>query len=269
MKRISYILLIAVLFASLGIIGCGDDSSTGPDPEEAPSIPEITAAQPDFSYFENASKAGNEMLTGDAFGSAQNTANSAEFLFSFGQLGTTYFNMAENEEPEFEDGEWVWSYSASFESQTLEFKLTASVNESANEVDWAYFISSTGGEQEFEEYRFMEGTTSLDGSSGNWQINDYPEESTTPEAVMSYEWDINDDDELTATFTFHNEDDISTISYVEDGSTHTLTINGSNSDLELYWDTQADHGYWWDKDSGDQLCWDASKEDIACSDIGF
>lgn len=268
MKKVSYLLVITLLF--IGLSGCGDDSSTGPDRDEAPSVPEITAAQPDFSYFENTEKSGKELANGDAFGSAQSTATSAKFLFSFSQLGTTYFEMAENEDPEFEDGEWVWVYSSAWEGQSVEFKLTANVNESANEVEWAYFISATGGEVEYEDYRYMEGTTSLDGNSGSWQINDYPQGSTTPEAVMSYEWNINADDDLTATFNFHDEEDLSTIGYVQDGSTHTLTIEGSSSNnLEVYWDTEEDHGYWWDKDNGEKLCWNSSKDDIACSDIGF
>lgn len=259
------------LVVMLGIIGCGDDS-TGPDPGEAPEIPELTAAEPDFSYFENTEKEKVELLAGEAFNNAQSSAFTAQLFFGFGQVGTTYFNMAENEDPSFEDGQWIWTYSASYEGQTVEFKLTANVNESANETNWAYYITVTGGEQEYEDYKYMEGTTSLDGNSGSWQINEYLADGT-PDPVMTYEWNINADNDLSATFNFHDSDGIATISYEQDGTSHTLTMDAtasnSGSNIEVYWDTDAEHGYWLDKGTNEQLCWSSDKSNISCSEIGF
>lgn len=49
MKKLSYSLLIAMLF--VGITGCGGDS-TGPDDGEPPQTPNLEQGQPDVSYFE-------------------------------------------------------------------------------------------------------------------------------------------------------------------------------------------------------------------------
>lgn len=266
----SAILKITVisLLLMMGAVSCGDNS-TGTDPGEPPEIPEITAAQPDFSYFTQA-KEKNELLEEHAFDNAQNVAWTAEGLFAFGQF-YTFFGMADGEEPDFEDGNWVWTYSISSDGETVEFKLTADINESANEVNWAYYITYTGGEQDFQDYKFMEGTTSLDGSSGNWKVNDF--EAGTTNTVLSYEWDTSDDGNISATFNFHDEDITSSIEYVQDGTAHTLTMKGytynDGNDLEIYWDTEADHGYWWDKGSHEKLCWNSDKNNIACSDIGL
>lgn len=259
------------LVVMLGIIGCSD--STGPDPGEAPDIPELTAAEPDFSYFEGTEKEKVGLLAGEAFNNAQSTALGAQAFFDFGQLGTSYFNMAENEEPEFEDGQWVWRYSATYGGQTIEFKLTANVNESANEIKWAYFISATGGEQDYENYKFMEGTTSLDGDSGSWQINEYLADGS-PDPVMTYEWEINDENNLSATFNFYqNGGETATISYDQDGTSHTLTLDATasstSSNIEVYWDTAEDHGYWWNKDEEPKMCWSSDKSNISCSEIGL
>ncbi len=252
------------LFLMMVAVGCGDNSTGTEDVGEPPEIPEITAAQPDFSYFSQ-SKEKSKLLDEHAFSNAQNTALTAQGLFAFGQF-FTFFGMAENEEPEFEDGQWVWTYSITSDGESLDFTLTANVNESAGEVNWAYFITYTGGDVDYQDYKFMEGTTSLDGSSGDWQINDFDEGTT--DAVLSYEWDTGDDGDLTATFNFHDEDSISSIVYVQDGTAHTLTMN-STTEFEVYWDTSEDHGYWWDKDSNEKLCWTSDKSTIGCSDIGL
>lgn len=265
----SAILKITVisLLLMMGAISCGDNS-TGTDPGEPPEIPEITAAQPDFSYF-NQAKEKSELLGEHAFENAQSSAVTAQGLFAFGQF-YTFFGMADGEKPDFEDGQWVWTYNISSEGETIEFKLTADINESANEVSWVYYFTYTGGEEEFVDYKLMEGITSLDGSNGSWQINEYFGDES---AVMSYEWTTSDAVNLSATFNFHDQDTVSSIVYVQDGTAHTLTMKGYSSnngnDLEIYWDTDADHGYWWDKGSNEKLCWNSGKNNIACNDIGL
>lgn len=255
----------ACLFLMMVAVGCGDNS-TGTEPGEPPEIPEITAAQPDFSYFNDGQASKSKAQNGDAYGSAQSTALGAQIYFSFGQIGTSYFNMAEGEEPDFDDGEWVWSYNMSYEGESMEFKLTADVNENANEVNWAYYITYTGGEEEFIDYKYMEGTTSIDGNSGSWQINEFLDDGSS-QPVMVYEWDIDSEDNLTASFSFPGSDSVGTVDYVQDGTAHTLTMEDGSDTLEVYWDTEADHGYW--SNGSETLCWSSGKDDVACSDIGF
>lgn len=264
-------LTTACLFLMIVAVGCGDNS-TGTEPEgEPPEIPEITAAQPDFSYFSQ-TKEKSKLLDDHAFSNAQNTALTAQGLFAFGQF-YNFFGMSENEEPEFEDGQWVWNYSITSGGETLEFKLVAmhEATETINgtEVDrihWEFYISATGEEFELEDFKYMEGTT-WSGMKGDWTVYDYSEDGSS-NRLMSYEWIFDNDENLSATFNFHDEDTISSIEYVQDGTAHTLTMN-STTDLEVYWDTAEDHGYWWDKGSNEKLCWTSDKSTIACSDIGL
>src|SRR5699024_6939864 len=106
-KRYIFSVIGAFLLALI-ITGCGDNG-TGVNPGEPPSLPDLTAAQPDFSYFDqNMQKVRSKLQFGDAYGSASMTVMSAGFLFGMGQLGTMYFGMAESEQAVYKDGQWLW-----------------------------------------------------------------------------------------------------------------------------------------------------------------
>lgn len=261
-KSILTVLLLAVVTWSCS------DNGTGAEPENPPEVPDIEAAQPDFSYFDSQAKVPDQIQAGEAFSNAQGTVLGASFMVGIGQLGPIYLEMARDEEAEFEDGQWVWSYNATYEGQTVGFKLTSTVNEDANEVQWAYYMSSSGGETEIEEFKYMEGTTSLDGNTGNWKIYEFGN-STSSEAMMAYEWNIDDDENLTASFEFPSDDANTSLNYEQDGSQYTLSINGSDGSTEVYWDIENDQGYWWNKVQDEKLCWSSGKANIACSDIGL
>lgn len=264
---------VICLLLMMGAISCGDNSTGTEDVGEPPEVPEITAAQPDFNYFTQA-KEKSELLDGHAFDNAQTVAFTAQVLFTFGQLGTSYFLMAKNEEPVFEDSEWIWSYSATYGGETLELKLTAVHVDieildgiEVDVIDWEFHISATGGETEFVDFKYMEGTTWED-IKGNWEVYEYSEEQTS-EPLMFYGWSFDENDNLSAGFSFPNDDSYSELDYIQEGATYNLKLRGTDTEVELYWDTDADHGYWWDKDSDEKLCWNSNKDNIACSDIGL
>lgn len=259
--------LISAFLAVSVLWGCSGNG-TGVDEGEPPQIPEITAAQPDFSYFDDSPKAVSEIQGEHAYGYAQSTAQSARFLFAFGQMTTSYFQLAENQQAVYKEGKWIWSYSAFYEGRAVEFKLAATVNEAAEEARWELFISGTGGEKEVQDLKYMEGTTSLDGSSGDWKIYDYSRENSS-EPVLSYKWSADADGNTAASFNFNSNSSYSAIDYVQQGSTHKLILSGSGASIELYWDTDSDRGYWWDKEENQKLCWTSNKSDIECSEIGF
>jgi hypothetical protein len=265
-------LKVIVLLCALFFWGCGDNG-TGVEVEEGepPEIPELQAAQPDFSYFQGSQKAGRTQIQSQhSFGTAQSMALGTQYLFTVGQMGMAFFEMAKNHTAEFEDGRWEWSYSASQEGETIEVRLTAEVNESSNEATWTMYISASGGEQELDNFKFMEGTVSLDGTSGEWKVYDYIEGSES-QPVLTYDWSIDDEDNLMATFNFEGAGaDFSSLAYAQEGATHTLMLDeGSGRGFEIYWDTENDHGYFWGESEELRLCWGSGKVDIECSEIGY
>ncbi len=256
------------LFLALVVWSC-KDSGTGAEPDSPPVIPDITVAQPDFSYFESpAMMADQTMMEGEAYATAQGTVMGAGFMFAFGQLGTAYFEMARDQESEFKNGQWVWSYSAAYDGESMEVRLVATVDEDANEVQWAYYISSSGGDVEYNELKLMGGTTSLDGKTGDWAMYGF-DDSAGQQAVMAYDWSVDSDENLKASFEFPSDDANTSLIYMQDGSRYTLTINNINGTVEVYWDVENDQGYWWDKTENEKLCWSSGKANIACGDIGL
>lgn len=267
MIREGIVKITAVCLLLMGVVACSDNSAGPEVPDNPPEIPDMTAAQPDFSYFGSPQKDLSKLQDGHAYQVAQSMAFSAQAFFSFSDFAYGFFSMAESEEPEFINGEWVWTYTSTAQGVSMEFRVTAMVNETAGEIDWAQYITVTGGEQEFEDYKFMEGTTSIDGNSGDWQINDFLE-TGTPEPVMTYEWNIDNADDMTASFEIHDEEGGTIISYDQEKPAHTLTLDGSGSVFELFWDADADIGYWIDDSEGVKHCWSAGAQ-IACNDVGL
>lgn len=259
--------LTAAFFLALIVWSC-KDSGTGAELESPPEIPDISVAQPDFSYFDSSDIIYDQLTDGEAYTTAQGTVVGAGFMFVFGQLGTAYIEMARDHESEFKNGQWVWSYRASYDGETVEAKLVSTVNEDANEAQWAYYMSSSGGETGYQELKLMGGTTSLDGKRGTWAMYGF-DDSASHEAMMTYDWEVDSDENLKASFEFPSEDASTSLVYVQDGSRYTLSINSMNGSVEVYWDVENDRGYWWDKTENQKLCWSSGKTSVACGDIGL
>src|SRR5699024_5457613 len=108
MKKLSYAIMIAILF--VGLTGCGDDSSTGPDPkEEAPAIPDLSVyAQPDISFFENNQPPGKKGKMGlnnqySNYSTANLMVTVGSMYASLGQLYLGFLGPAYNKSPEFKN----------------------------------------------------------------------------------------------------------------------------------------------------------------------
>lgn len=269
MKRISYTVLIAILF--IGMIGCGGDS-TGPDPEEAPSLPSIMnqEAQPDVSYFEN-----NQPKVADYNEMSADTSNyyaartvvlSTSSLFGMQSFYRSFITVAQTQEPSFEDGKWVWTYTASVDQATGEWRLTA--EEVSNGYKWALFLSVTDsdGNVVYDDYKVLEGTTTPDGSEGSWTFNTIDVETGKEAKVYTTSWLVTSDTEKEWSFKFFEEGSVSAQGdYNENKPEHTLNLNLSNEgDYEIFWNTDTMKGYIIQPD-GEKLCWDDSFVNVSCS----
>lgn len=271
MKRISYALLIAVLF--VGLTGCGDDSSTGPDVEDnPPQIPDLTeVAQPDISYFEENNPQGQkvkgEQILDNHYSNFTNARFKAvfgTFFTSFGQLYMGFLNPAYDESPEFNDGQWEWSYNYSAEGESLATQFIA--EDLGSSVSWAMFISYDDGQGSGYDYKVMEGTTNNDGSQGTWTFNAYEEDGTTEKPAAKTKWNVSSDTEREITTELYDDDGTvdTTFDYEQNGVEHTMIFEdaGSSDTDTVFWNTDTKVGYV--IEDGEKMCWDEEFQNVEC-----
>jgi hypothetical protein len=263
-------ILVAVLF--LGMMGCSDDS-TGPDPGEAPELPEIQreAIQPDLSFFEQ--NVGTKVGTASSeTGDNNNYTEAQQFAMQYGgiyMMGQTYAGFltgAQGVDPTFEDGKWVWTYTFTYEGQSVEMKITA--EEVAAGWKWAMFWSYDDGQgNSFEDYKVIEGTTSKDGSEGNWSFNTLDPDTDQEVLAYEYDWTITSDTEKSLIAKIYDSGSLSmTANYDENAPEHKLTFSGTNADQEnitIFWNTDTKTGYI--EQGTTKKCWDSNFASVPCS----
>lgn len=250
-----------------GLAACGGDSSTGPDPEEAPELPEIQSeqAQPDLSFFED-----NEpkmLAKGD-------TANYYEarywalwqggLNFAFANSYSGFLMSGSNEDAVYDDGVWVWEYSFQSEEGSYSMRLTS--EEVADGYRWAMYWSFDDGETSVEDYLVMEGTVSKDGSEGNWTFNTLNPDTNEEQVAYTSEWTVTSETESDMIVKWY--DDSGTVSfsasYEKNEPDHTMTYTSTDeSDIILYWNSDTNEGYF--EEDGVRSCWDENFKDVACS----
>ena len=263
LKYIKYVGLIVLL---AGLVACGGNSDS--DPGDPPSLPEVQneEASPDISYFET-----NQPNSATSTSETANYSDARSFVlnnFSVYQGGQTYsafLTSASGQNADFEDGQWVWTYSFSYEGQSLELRLTA---EETNEgYEWALYMSFDDGQgNSIEDYLAMEGTTAQDGSEGDWTFNALNPETNQEQKALTSSWEIISDTEKNMTVELFNDsgDVIITSMYEENEPDHTLEYILSDADnVTVYWNTNTETGYI--IRGGTKKCWDSSFQNVPCS----
>lgn len=264
--RVSSKLLILPLCVAI-FIGCSDKSSTGPDPEEAPSIPQLQseAAQPDVSYFQNNQpKAGNGALQSETtnFYSAKAVATT----MTIGQLMfyDTFIEAARNQDPSYDGDMWNWEYSYTFEGATVAMKLTA--ENVGDKTNWALYWTVDSEEMSFTDYKVMEGTANNDGTEGNWTFNSLNPDTNEETPAIVYKYTVSSETQKTITANYFDEtgSSIGTMDYDENQPDYLLTITDPTTDgITIYWNTDTKEGYF--QEGTEKRCWDSNFEDTPCS----
>lgn len=274
MKRTSYTLLIAILF--VGLTGCGDDSSTGPDVEEdPPQMPEIEQAQPDISFFENNNpekSTGDDLNATNNYGQAQGIVLWNTALFSLGQGYGVYLNEADQEEADFNDGVWEWSYTLSEQGVSATYRTTA--EELANAVEWATYWSFDDGQGNgVDNYKIFEGTISNDGLSGDWTFNAtaYDEDVEEETPFLTSTWDNASETEKEITLVMYGEamddntsEETATIYFEQNDADFSMSYDFADGEEYLVeWNTDTNVGSI--TSNGETICWDENLQDVACN----
>ena len=81
-------------------------------------------------------------------------------------IPVTAFAESFNHEPEYQGNlTWLWSYSYPLDGEVYSAKLYGTILGNEEEVHWQMIICQEGG---FQDVKWYEGTTRIDGTTANW-----------------------------------------------------------------------------------------------------
>jgi len=269
MKKLLSLSLLLILFSGF-FSGCKKDKG---DP---PALPPQESMTIDFSNFDTQTK------SADLFQGQKGTENSNyDFAAAVAVIwkviiNTTLavpvasFSLAINQTPVYlSKNNWQWSYSVTVAGVTYKARLTGTIM--TGNVAWKMFITKegTGG---FTDFLWFEGTSKLDGTGGQWILN---QSSVVPTAILQIDWTKSGTSMGTVKYTYIKNDTFKT-SYIEYGLTTAAlnayyTIHYYNqvkfSDVNVEWNTTTHNGRVKCPEylgTSDWYCWDANKINIVC-----
>lgn len=191
------------------------------------------------------------------------------------------FELAVNKKPVYLDNrKWEWKYNVPVVGATYVARLTGQIRSS--DIKWEMYISrdGVGG---FSEFLWFEGTSALDGKSGQWILN---HSQQFQEPMLQIDWEVTGTLLGNIKYTYirvlknDRSPDNFKNSYIEYGlTTNTLNafytvhfdISGIANDFEdifIEWSTTLHNGhikanYYYQDDLWH--CWDGSGNDVTCN----
>jgi hypothetical protein len=271
MKKILSLGLILVL-TSVFFAGCKKDKG---DP---PALPPAESMTIDFSNFEIQKK-------GDAV-SGQKGIENSNWEFAAGVAAiwkliinttlivpVTSFKVATEQLPVYlSENNWQWSYSVSVANVTYKARLTGEIRKS--DVAWKMYIAREGTGS-FPEFVWFEGTSKLDGTGGQWILN---QSAQSPVPILQIDWTKTGNSVATIKYSYIKNAEAFKTSFIEYGLTsgnlnayYTVHYYNSNllkfSDVNVEWNTSTRNGrvkcldYLGDPD---WHCWNSNKVNITC-----
>lgn len=259
MKVFNFKRLFLLCVLIIPLAGC-DNNSTGVTSSDHPALPELEKSQPDLSYFEKdpTSTENSNFLQAKrlvAFGSS--------FLF-IGSAYDEFIEAARNEDADFDGGVWIWNYSTQYQGVEAEMILTAQELDGGTEwILTGSFISNQGNR--IEDYRFLEGTVSLEGTGGEWTFNALMPQGAEEIPVVITNWQITDETQKTITAEVYiNGEPSGTISFEKDRPEYILTADlGVQGEVIIFWNTETNAGFI--DQGGQRSCWGENFENVPCS----
>ena len=244
-------------------VGCSDLS--GPDEEEAPSVPEFHSEEtsPDLSLYKNNGPGGETMSN---YNEAHGVALTMQFAFAIVEGLDPFFEEARSEDNKnFNDGVWEWSYSDTYDGTSVEMRLTAEKSET--ETSWSMFWTFDDGEgNSYEDAEVLEGTVANDGSEASWIIRSPNSSTGEVMHVLDYNWSNPGDDQLNIMVTGYNDDgtESGSFEYDQSGSEHTLHVMEQNEeDITVFWNSETNAGYI--EQGSVKECWDENLQNTPCT----
>lgn len=193
-KLIIFLLFIAV------ISGCKKDDNSS----SAPTLPPYESLVVDFGEMGNATKSAT---VSDAVQTKLNWTYAAlSVSFWNVMIGTTFavpaaaFKTAFSYSPE-KTGltTWQWSYTVDGFTSSYSARLVGTLESS--QVKWEMYITKTGVNP-FDEFLWFEGSSALDGNSGQWILH---QSADFPDKAIQVDWEKTGDEVGQVKYTYVRE----------------------------------------------------------------
>jgi hypothetical protein len=273
MKKSLNIILIIIL-ATFLFTGCEKKG----DP---PALPPAESMEIDFSDFIAGTKSATIATDSKGASSVNNTnwtvaATVAGVWNSILVLNLAVpvasFRLAVNNKPEYLDNKtWQWKYTAQVVGATYTARLTGQIR--STDVKWDMYITREGAGG-FAEFKWFEGTTNLDGKSGQWIL---VQSQAQQVPMLQIDWTKDGSTVGSVKYTYIGSGSFQN-SYIEYGLTansldayynvHFYETNRAKFvDVNIEWSTTGHNGrvkaadYFLDSI---WHCWDAGGNDITC-----
>jgi len=277
MKKLLSLILVITLSAGF-FTGCKKDKG---DP---PTLPPLGTMKIDFSEFTDSKKSAE--ITG-----IENSIKGVEngnFLYAASVAGfwnliltlnlaipVASFSESFNHTPAYLDNRtWQWAYSVNVLAGTYKARLTGQIRD--NDVKWEMYISKEGIGA-FAEVLWFEGTSDLDGTNGQWILNNKTDSALEP--LLQIDWTLENEAVASVKYTYIKED-ISYGSYIEYGLQSSIlnafynihiyesVYTQSFVDIFIEWSTTNHNGHvkaYYKYTDQAWHCWNSNGNDVVCN----
>lgn len=180
MKKITYLVIV------LGFLtGCNKNT------EDPPMLPPLESMTIDFGNFDTEKKhasfsmsKGIESVNWEFSAFVAGTWNS--IIVSTLAIPVITYKKALDEMPVYlDDKTWEWRYEVPFFTAVYKARLTGQIR--TQDVEWKMYVTREGAGG-FSEFLWFQGTSQLDGKTGQWILN---HSSSFKEPVLQIDWESN------------------------------------------------------------------------------
>ena len=185
------------------------------------------------------------------------------------------FKKAVDNQPTYlENKKWEWKYSVEVVGATYKARLTGQIRD--NDIKWEMYITKEGAGG-FAEFLWFEGTTALDGKSGQWKMN---ESQLSHVPMLQIDWTITGTEVGSIKYAYIKSGDSFKDSYIQYGLTSN-TLNAFYTvhfyeaillkkfvDVNIEWNTTGHNGRIKSVDlfqDSNWHCWDGNGNNTTCN----
>ena len=259
-QRVTAILIVAGLL----FISCSE--SSGNDEGDPPTVPPVESLEVSLDIFASQPKAVQQ--TDTTFFRAYISASIMGAFLSLNALPVEILSEVSGNTPQYNgEGEWEWTYSASGPNGAASVSLFATVD--GNDVEWEFYISSSGGQVDINNILLLSGTSTLDGTEGTWNIYNWENGNV----ITSSDWAVSESNTRVTMNVYEGGLNIpvAVITYNYEGVTKWVSFDNNENRTNVYieWNTETKAGFIIASDfnGGERACWDESFQDVECTPV--
>ncbi|HOU96077.1 MAG TPA: hypothetical protein PLN06_05555 [Bacteroidales bacterium] len=245
--------------------------------DNPPTIPPVETMLIDFTNFTNDTKSATvpDVVNNSKAVINYNWSLAATFAGVWNKLFYDNFivpveafrKAAENKSSYLDNKKWQWKYSVNVLSVTYIARFTGQIT--SKDIKWEMYISRSGVGG-FDEFMWFNGTTSLDGKSGQWIMYE-SKDSQVP--MLQIDWVKTGTEVESVKYTYIKDGNLknSYIEYNRKTSSYKIYLydesRGTFVSLTIEWSATGRNGRIQASDYFDDSnwhCWDGNKNDIQC-----